>query len=106
MKVIQYENEAIVEVGGQKLWFVHSIKLSSLNFVVEDPVQVKEFSISFNCKTKMVIPDDQRESEVVIFSYFCHSVQQTVKIEIEVSAYTIINKHANCHPSIKKYIIL
>ena len=88
MKVIQYENEAIIEVGGQKLWFVHSIKLSSV--VVKDPVQIKEFSISFNCKTNMVIPDDQRESEVVVFSYFCHSVQQTVKIEIEVNACTII----------------
>lgn len=81
VKVNQYGNEAIVELRGQKLWFVRSIKLASV--VIEDPVQVKEFSVTF--KTKTVIPNEKRESEVVVYSYFCCLVQQTLQIEIEVN---------------------
>ncbi len=81
VKVIQYGNEAVIEVGGQQLWFVHSMKLLS---IIKDPVQVKEVSINF--KTSMdKIPRDQRESEIVIFSYFYRPVRQKVKVQIEVS---------------------
>jgi hypothetical protein len=84
VKVIQYGNEAIVEIGGQQLWFVHSMELSSIT-KLENPVEVKELSICF--KTNMdKIPSDltMDDQEVILFSYFCHPVQQKIKIEVEV----------------------
>ena len=84
VKIILYGNEAIIEVGGQQLWFVHSIKLSPS--IIKDPVQVKEFSVSFKTNAdNIVIPSDQEESEVVIFSYFHCPFRQKLTIEVDVS---------------------
>ena len=83
VKVIQYGNEAVIEVLGQKLWFVHSMKLSS---IIKNPVQVKELSVSFKISMDK-IPGDQEENEIIIFSYFCHPIRQKVKIQTEVSVY-------------------
>ena len=88
VKIIQYENEAIIEIRGQQLWFVHSIELS-LIIKLDNPVEVKELSICF--RTNMdKIPGDLKENEVILLSYFCNPIQQIVEIKIEVNEAIIL----------------
>jgi hypothetical protein len=84
VKVIEYGNEAIIEVSGQQLWFVHSMELSSVT-KLENPVEVKELSTCFKTNVDK-IPSDLtvNDQEVILFSYFCHPIQRKVKIEVEV----------------------
>ena len=69
---------------GQKLWFVHSLKLSSTT--IKDPFQVQEYSICFKTDVNSIkIPDNQEEREVEIFSYFHQPVQVKICVEVNVS---------------------
>ena len=86
MNVTQYESEAIIVVKGQKLWFVHSIKLSASS-TIKEPFQVQPGSVSFKASTnKLVIPGNQEESEVVVFSHFHLPVQAQICVQLDVSS--------------------
>lgn len=73
---------------GQKLWFVHSLKLSSTT--IKDPFQVQEYSICFKTDVNSIkIPDNQEEREVEIFSYFHQPVQVKLCVEVNVSTNSV-----------------
>ena len=83
VKVTQYGSEAIIVVTGRQLWFVHSLKLSSM---LKEPFQVQEVSVSFRANTDhFVIPGNQEEMEVVIFSHFSQPIMKNVCVELDVS---------------------
>ena len=84
MKITKYGKEAIIVARGQKLWFVHSLKLSSVT--IGDPFQVQEYSICFKTDVNSIkIPENQEEREVEIFSYFHQPVQVKLQMEVDVS---------------------
>ena len=84
MKITKYGKEAVIVAKGQKLWFVHSLKLSSTT--VKDPFQVQEYSICFKTDVNSIkIPDNQEEREIEIFSYFHQPVQMKLHMEVDVS---------------------
>lgn len=86
MKITKYGKEAIIVAQGQKLWFVHSIKL--LSATIKDPCQVQEYSICFKTDVNSIkIPDNQEEKEVEILSYFHQPVQVKLHVEVDVSVY-------------------
>lgn len=69
---------------GQKLWFVHSLKLSSTT--IKDPFQVQEYSICFKTDVNSIkIPENQEEREIEVFSYFHQPVQVKLRVEVDVS---------------------
>ena len=85
VKVTQYENEAIIVVKGQRLWFVHSIQLSTSS-VVKDPFQVQQASVSFKATMDNIeIPGNQENSEIVVFSHFYLPVQTQLCVQLDVS---------------------
>jgi hypothetical protein len=84
MKFTKYGKEVIIVARGQKLWFVHSLKLSSVT--IKDPFQVQEYSICFKTDVNSIkIPDNQEEREIEIFSYFHQPVQAKLRVEVDVS---------------------
>ena len=84
MKITKYGKEAVIVAKGQKLWFVHSLKLSSTT--VKDPFQVQEYSICFRTDVNSIkIPDNQEEREIEIFSYFHQPVHMKLHVEVDVS---------------------
>ena len=83
VKIIKYGNEAIIEIGGQQLWFVHSMELSSI-IKLENPVEVKELSVCFKTNVEKIPKASVNDQEVILLSYFCHPVQQKINIEVEV----------------------
>ena len=88
-KVTKYGNEAIIEIGGQQLWFVHSMDLSS-NIKLENPIEVKELSICFKMNVDDIHKASTTDQKVILFSYFCHPVEQEIEIEVEVMKLSVI----------------
>lgn len=88
MKVTQYGSDAIIVINGKQLWFVHSIKLSSL---IIQPFQVQEVYVSFKAKLNDVKASDScEEGVVVIFSHFCEPITRKFIVEPNVSLMTIL----------------
>lgn len=85
VKVAQYENEAIVVVKGQKLWFVHSVQLSASS-TIKDRFQIQPASVSFKVSVnELDIPSNQEEIQVVAFSHFHLPVQAQICVQLDVS---------------------
>ena len=84
VKVIQYGKEAVVAIKGQRLWFVHSVKLLSMT---KEPLHIQESFVSI--KTELddsVMSGNQREIELVIFSRFSQAITRKIHMELDVSA--------------------
>lgn len=82
MKVTKYERDAIIVITGKQLFFVHSVKLSS---IINDPFQVQELSVCFKTNSDNVILENQQENEVIVYSHFYHPVQKRLHVELDVS---------------------
>ena len=83
VKVTQYGDDAIVVVSGQRLWFVHSLKLLS---TIRDPFQVQDTSVSFKASMVDVVRSGEaKEDAVVIFSHFSPPLTGKLHVELNVS---------------------
>ena len=78
VKVTQYGSEAIIVVKGQKLWFIHSIRLPETSATTE-PFQIQEVFVSFKAKVNDI------KDEVIILSYFSEPITERVRVESNVS---------------------
>lgn len=84
VKVIQYGKEAIVVIKGQRLWFVHSVKLLSMT---KEPLHIQESFVSIKAELDdSVMSGNQREIELVIFSRFSQAITRKIHMELDVSA--------------------
>ena len=93
MKITKYGKEAIIVARGQKLWFVHSLKLSSTTIMIKDPFQVQEYFICFKTDVNSIkIPENQEEREIEVFSHFYQPVQVKLRVEVDVSNCIYANK--------------
>lgn len=81
VKVTWYGSETIIVVKGQKLWFVHSIRLPA-TLAAKEPFQAQEVSISFKAK---VSDFNWKEDEVIILSHFSEPIAKKVCVESNVS---------------------
>ncbi len=81
VKVTRYGSEAIIVVKGQKLWFVHSIRLPA-TLALKEPFQTQEVSVSFKAK---VDDFNWKEDEVIILSHFSEPITKKVCVELNVS---------------------
>ena len=82
MKVTQYGDDAIVVVSGQRLWFVHSLKLLS---TIRDPFQVQDTSVSFKASMVDVVRSGEaKKDRVVVYSYFSGPIAKEFHVELNV----------------------
>lgn len=85
VKVTKYDSEAIIVVKGQKLWFVHSVKLSASS-PIKELFQVQPASVSFKANVNdLDIPDNQEECKIIVFSNFHRPVQAHICVQLDVS---------------------
>ena len=85
VQVTQYESEAIIVAKGEKLWFVHSIKLAA-SPVIKKPFLSQSSSVSFKeIVDNIKIPDGQETHEIVIFSHFHPPLRAQVCVQLDVS---------------------
>ena len=83
VKIILYGRDAIIVITGQKLWFVHSIKMAT---VVSEPFQAQEVSVSFKANMDDLMAYDRwKEDKVMIFSHFSQPVTMKFCVELDVS---------------------
>ena len=81
VKVTWYGSETIIVLKGQKLWFVHSIRLPA-TLATQEPFQAQEVSVSFKAK---VSDFNWKEDEVVVLSHFSEPIAKKVCVESNVS---------------------
>ncbi|MCG8622690.1 MAG: hypothetical protein MJE68_11940 [Proteobacteria bacterium] len=82
VKVTQYGSEATVVVTGQRLWFAHSLHLSTL---LKEPFQVQKESISFCARINDIMVTNKEDKEVTLFSYLATPVKKRICVELDVS---------------------
>ena len=82
VKVTQYESEAIIVVKGQRLWFVHSVRLPA-TLATAEPFQVQEVCASFRATVSKDF--NWKGAQVVIFSYFSEPIRKGVHVQSNVS---------------------
>ena len=81
VKVTQYGSEAIIVVKGQRLWFVHSIRLPAA-LTAKEPFQAQEISVSFKVPTKKEF--NWKGAEVTVLSHFSEPITKGVSVESNV----------------------
>lgn len=82
VKVTQYGSEATVVITGKRLWFTHSLHLSTL---LKVPFQVQKESVSFCARINDIMVTNSEEKEITLFSYFATPVKRKVLVELDVS---------------------
>ena len=83
VKVTQYGKAAIVAIEGQRLWFVHSVKLLS---ITKEPLHLQESFVSIKAELDdSVMSGNQREVELVVFSRFSQAITRKIHMELDVS---------------------
>ena len=83
VKVIQYGKEAIIAIKGQRLWFVHSVKLFSM---FKEPLHIQETFVSIKAELdESVASGKQKVIELVVFSRFSQAISRKICVELDVS---------------------
>ena len=82
IKVTQYGSEAAVVITGERLWFTHSLTMST----TLKPFQVQKESVSFCAKTTAIqVAINGQEKEITLFSYFAEPITKKIHVELDVS---------------------